>query len=55
MKSIEELELELKEIIELKNSLIKEAEPGCYERAAKARDIEKSLLKQIEELKIKPV
>ena len=47
MKTIEELELELQEIREIKDDLIKEAAPGCYERAAKARDIEKSLIKQI--------
>jgi hypothetical protein len=50
MKTIEELELELQEIMKDKDKYVKEER---WEWLSKLRDVEKSLLKQIEELKNK--
>ncbi len=58
MKSLEELELELKEIRKTKDKYLeevsykvnKEQQSILYEKLAKIRDSEKELIRQIEEL-----
>lgn len=59
MKTLEELELELKEIRKAKDKYLaevsykvnKEQQSVLYEKLAKIREAEKQLIRQIEELK----